>query len=352
MSITGSDSTGGAGIQTDIQTITAMGGYALSAITSITVQGADGMHKVHDLPCEMVVEQIESIFDNMHPVAVKVGLVRNPEVVIALRRQIVGCRYVVCAPGIMSSRGERLLDDVAIDVLAKYLLPISTLLMLRCNEAELMLGCSISTSDDMLKAARALVEKGAGAVMLRGGHLQEGYLTALLYVGKKNTHQFFTSPNTEGWQMHGVGGALSTAIATRLALGDGIEDAVSNAHVYMRNRVVYSAQSATQSLRHIEIYNKLMSLIAAHFSEAHDVAYYADALSVSPRYLSQITGRVVSKSPRQVIADYVANEAEQLLTNTELNIQEVANKLGFTSQALFCKFFKQQKGMSPSDWRK
>lgn len=348
LSITGSDSTGGAGIQADIKTITDLGGDALTVISSVTIQDKEGIHKIYDLPTSMVVGQARGIICSHHPQVVKVGLLRDAETIEALSNEIIACRSIVCDPGVLSSHGSRLMSDEAVHSFVRHLIPKSTLLMLRLEEAEIILSTHINSDDEMLHAAHCLTEMGATWVLLRGGKYSEGRLTALLY--GPDTRQFFTSYNMEGWQRHGVGGALSSAIATRLAIGDDMRSAISNAHSYIHSQVVY-AVADTQKMRPADIYNQFMSLIAAHYQEAHDVTYYASQLCISTRYLSQITGRMVGKSPKQVIDAYIMQQAHTLLDTTRLTIQEVAFRLGFSSQAMFSKFFKNQCGSTPSGRR-
>ena len=350
LSITGSDGTGGAGIQADVRTISAMGGVAVSAITCLTVQNPGKGLEIHDVPTELIISQVEAIIKGSRPRAVKVGLIRSAEAIRALRDEIVGCRHIVCDPGMLSVRGTRLMDDLAIDAFRRYLLPETTLLILQCSEVELMLGSSIQSDEDMLQAAKQLVDAGAKWVMLRGGRLTEGRLTALLY-GGEGTERFFTSYNIEGWQQHGVRGAMSSAIATRLAMGDNVPTAVRRAHDYMHNQVVYSADESVQQQRPADLYDQLMSLIAQHYTTAHDVTFYAEQLNITPRYLSIITNKVSGKSPKQIIDDYLLQEAKVLLTTTRLSVQEVSNKLGYSSQALFSKFFKGSEGITPSSYR-
>ena len=221
--------------------------------------------------------------------------------------------------------------------------------MLRCRDAEKMLGISIRTDDDMLDAARRLHEMGAEWVLLRGARHIKDRLIALLY--SQNKTQFFSSYNTEGWQKHGVAGALSAAITTRLGMGDDVPTAVRNAHDFIHSQVVY-AKPDEMGGRSIDIYNRFISLVAEHYRTAHDVAFYADRLCITTRYLSQVTDNVVGKSPKQIIADYLLSEAKTYLGTTRLTIQEIADRLGFSSQVLFCKFFKAQEKTSPSDYRK
>jgi hydroxymethylpyrimidine/phosphomethylpyrimidine kinase len=349
LSINGSDSSGFAGIQADIKTISAMGGHALTAITSVAVQDRTGIQNILDLPSEVIIGQVKSIVSNLHPKAIKVGLVRSADTMHRLKSIIGGTSRILLTAGIMTSNGERLMTDNAIDALKHYLLPEAALLMIRCNEAELLLRQSISTDDDMLKTAHRLMEMGAGAVLLRGGHQVKDRLTALLCT--PDDSRFFTSGNTEGWQKHGVGGALSAAIATRMAMGDDITAAISNAHDYIHSQVVYAVTARQHSRRAADIYNKFMTLIAEHYRQAHDVASYADRLAITMRYLSQVTDNVVGKSPKQVIADYLMKEAKALLANSRLSISEISFKLGFSSPAMFSKFFSNCEGCPPAEYR-
>ena len=368
LSINGSDSTGQSGIGADIQTIAALGGYAVTAVTCISThatemgQGAWGkgqedtdIHSISHAPCplplapDIVMKQVEESISLLHPRAIKVGLVTDSETVRLLRGEVIACRRLVVAPGIFDSDGRQMVSDDVIEAIARYLIPEALLLMLRCKDAEKLLGISIKTDDDMLEAARLLHEMGAEWVLLRGARHIKGRLIALLY--SQNKTQFFSSYNTEGWQRHGVAGALSAAITTRLGMGDDVPTAVRNAHDFIHSQVVYAKPDETGG-RAIDIYNRFVSLVTEHYRKAHDVAFYADRLCITTRYLSEVTSRVVGKSPKQIIADYIMSEAKMYLGTTRLTIQEIADRLGFSSQALFCKFFKSQENMSPSDYRK
>lgn len=352
LTITGSDTTGGAGVQADIQTITAMGGNAASVITTITSQNSQGIQSIFDLPTSVVRDQLLAIKADLHPRAIKVGMVRSVESIQLLRQEIVGCPLIVSAPGLLNARGFRLMDDASLTAYVRDVFPLVKLLVLKCSEAELILGQPVEGTQQMLQAAQRLLQMGPEAVLLRGGHFAEGQITSMLLLANAPSEpQFFSSPNREGWQMHGVGGTLSSAIATRLALGDDILTALHNAHTYLRSQVVYSVGSTPHSIRQVELYNRLMELIASSFRQSRDVSFYASQLSVTPRYLSEVTGRIVGKSPKQLIADYVTQELERALQGTSLNIQELAHDFGFSSQAALAKFFRQQKGCSPTDYR-
>ncbi|MBQ8222130.1 MAG: bifunctional hydroxymethylpyrimidine kinase/phosphomethylpyrimidine kinase [Bacteroidales bacterium] len=349
LTITGSDGAGVVGVQADIRTMSALGGYALTAITSVTIQNDDGSKSIDDLPSEMIIGQVRAIVKELHPKVVKVGLVRDVATIKMLKREIVAFQNVVIVPGIFSSEGRQLVSDDAIAAMKKHLLPMATLLILRSNEAEKILDLKIKTDDDMIKAARMFVDMGAESVLLRSSKHTDGLLTALLYEND-NTH-FFTSHNTEGWQKHGVGGALSSAIATRLAFGDDVATAIDKAHDYMHKQVVYAVTEIIQHSRKTVIYNKLMSLVADNYNKSHDVAFYADKLCISTRYLSQVTNDVVGISPKQIISDYVIKEAKILLQSTNYSIQEISDRLGFSSQSTFSSFFIKYEKCTPTFFR-
>lgn len=349
LSITGSDGTGGAGVQADIKTISAMGGSAVTAITSVTVQNRKGIHSVHALPAAVVGGQVRAVIDDVHPRAVKIGLVGDAETMAEVRNHIVGCPRVVVDPGVLSSSGHRLMDAAAISALVRHILPETTLLVLRCAEAELILDQKILTDDDMLAVAQRFVDLGVQWVLLRGGQHAKDRLTALLYGG--GTQRFFSSLNIEGWTRHGIGGALSSAITTRLAFGDDVPTAVEKAHEYIHSQVVYAVTLEGRRQRPADIYNRFLNLITTHYREAHDVAFYADRLAITTRYLSQITRDVVSKTPKQIIDEYLFREAGVLLSCTTLSVQEISQHLGFTSQVQFSRFVRAKGGATPTEMR-
>jgi len=321
-----------------------MGCRALTAATCIV------MRDVVNFPAHIIRQQIESVIAEGHPRAVKVGLIRTPEAAGVISEGIAGIRRIVVAPGIMASNNVQLVDDETIDAIRRRLVPMASLLVLRQVEAEKILGVRIVTDNDMVAAAQSFINMGAECVMIRGGRITEGRVSALLL--GHDTKQFFSSYNIEGWKQHGVGGALSTAVATRLGMGDGVPDAVRNAHEFVHSRIVYSVGGDGKRLRPADIYNAFMNHLSNNYQRAHDVAFYADRLCITPRYLSRITNESVSKSPKQVIADYLMGEARQMLENSRLSVKEVSDGLGFQAVSVFCKFFKQQEGCTPGEYRR
>lgn len=348
--INGSDSMGHSGLQADIRTVRDLGGSSVTVVTSVTMQNSRGISHIHELSPGLVIGQVRAVYEELHPAAVKVGMVNNAETIMQLHHEIVGCRNIVCSPVILSSSGARLMDDDAIHAYVRHLLPICRLLIIKCVDAEIVLGHAISTDADMRFAAREFHQMGAEWVLLRGGVYAKGRINALLSPPDAAQSQFFSSVNVEGWQRHGVGGTLSTAVATRLAYGDDVAGAISHAHSYLHSQVVYTSAHPS-SLQPHNLYNRFMSLLSDNYSTSHSVAYYAKQLSISTRYLSHITNTVSGSSPKQVIDSYLLQKGEQLLASTTLTIQQVSDLLGFSSQATFAKFFQAKKNLTPTAYR-
>ena len=346
--INGSDSLGYAGIQADIRTIKDMGCYAVTAITAVTIQNSMGITDIHELPSSLVVGQVKAVYEEMKPQAVKLGMACNVETIRAIAQEIVGCTNIVCSPVILASRGGVLMSNDSLLAYRQHLFPICKLLIIKCTDAEILLGHSICTDADMTEAASQLHKMGPQWVLLRGGTFVKGRIKALL--SGPECKKFFSSVNIEGWQQHGIGGTLSTAVAARLAKADDVPTAITNAHNYMHSQVVY-ASARPRSLQPHNLYNQFMTLLSQNYKTTHDVASYASWLSISSRYLSQITNSVCGRSPKQVIDDYLLQECEQMLSNTSLTIQQISIQMGFASQIAFAKFFKGRKGCAPTAYR-
>lgn len=347
--INGSDSMGHAGIQADIRTIKDFGCYAVTAVTAVTIQNSMGITDVHQLPTDLVAGQVKAVYEETVPHAVKVGMTDNAETIRAISQEIMGCPNIVCSPVVLASHGGLLMSNDSLTAYRQYLFPICKLLIIKCTDAEILLGKRITTDTDMKEAVVRLHQLGPKWILLRGGTFSEGHINALL--SGPDYLKFFSSVNIEGWQRHGVGGTLSTAIAARLAQKDDIPTAVNHAHNYMHSQVVY-ASARPKSLQPHNLYNQFMTLLSQHYTTAHDVSFYAVQLNISTRYLSQITSTVCGRSPKQIIDDYLIQECEQLLATTSLTIQQISLQLGFASQIAFTKFFRSRKKCSPTDYRK
>lgn len=232
LTIAGSDSSGGAGIQADIKTITAHKMYAMSAITALTAQNTTGVYGVLDTPPEFVAKQLDCIFTDIVPDAVKIGMVSNSEIIrtIASKLKEYDASNVVVDPVMVSTSGSKLLSDEALSALTESLLPLGTIITPNIPEAEVLCGFSIEDKEGMEKAARQIAQRLDTAILIKGGHLS-GTASDLLYVKGKST--WFEHPRVENPNTHGTGCTLSSAIACNLADGRGLAESVRQAKEYL-----------------------------------------------------------------------------------------------------------------------
>ena len=235
LSIAGSDCSGGAGIQADLKAISALGGYAATAITAITVQNTTGVRAIHSVPPVFVRGQIEAVMDDIHPDAIKIGMINDVEIVkvIAFCLRRYKPRFVVFDPVMVSTSGHKLIEDDAIGALTKELMPLSTLITPNLSEAEVLTGRALHSVEDMKTAAVELLKFGCKAVLLKGGHLEGGKMCDVLQIADEQAPHLFTSDKIESKNTHGTGCTLSSSIATLLALGHNLPDAVKRAKDYV-----------------------------------------------------------------------------------------------------------------------
>ena len=235
LTIAGSDCSGGAGIQADIKTISALGAYAASAITAITVQNTCGVEAIYPIPSAIVAGQIKAVLSDIRPNAIKIGMVNETEII----QCIVDClhefkpQHVVFDPVMVSSSGRKLIDFKAIEVLKRELIPEITLITPNLDEAEVLTGHQVTTVDDMKIAANEILSYGCKAVLIKGGHLTGINMTDVLRIQSIDTPFIFTSQQIHSHNTHGTGCTLSSAIATYLALGESIEKSVEKAKNYL-----------------------------------------------------------------------------------------------------------------------
>lgn len=230
LSIAGSDSSGGAGIQADLKTFSALGVYGATAITAVTAQNTVGVHAQCALPPQMVYDQIVAVVDDLHPSVVKIGMLSNSEIVSAVAEAL--GRYalpVVLDPVIVSSSGHRLLSEEAVDVIKEKLLPMSILTTPNIPEMEALTGVQISTDSTKSDAARHLLSYGVKAVLLKGGHEEGEVKRDLLFQthGDALNVEEFSTETIPTRNIHGTGCTLSSAIAALLARGLGLSEAVA-----------------------------------------------------------------------------------------------------------------------------
>ena len=236
LTIAGSDSGGGAGIQADLKTFAAHGVFGTSAITAVTAQNTLGVSAVHVVPPAMVRAQIDAVVSDLRPDAVKIGMLATHEIIATIVRAIDAhqLQNVVLDPVMIAKGGSRLLADEAIDGMA-MLLPRAALVTPNLAEAEVLLGSDVRDRPAMERAARALVDEGAGAALVKGGHLEgESVLDILFAEGKVHA---FESARIQTPHTHGTGCTLSSAIAAQLALGRPLVDAVAESIAYVRRAI-------------------------------------------------------------------------------------------------------------------
>jgi len=229
LTIAGSDSGGGAGIQADLKTFHAFGVFGTSAVTAITAQNTLGVSAIHPIPLDVVRAQIDAVANDLRPAAFKTGMLASAALVSTVARAIRDLRLAnyVMDPVMVATSGDRLLDADAESALAQELLPLATLVTPNLHEAEILTGASVTTLEEMGTAARRLVEMGAGAALVKGGHLGKGEAVDLLWdgSGEATWHRVrMETPHT-----HGTGCTLSAAVAAGLARGLPLPESVEHA---------------------------------------------------------------------------------------------------------------------------
>jgi len=230
LTIAGSDSGGGAGIQADIKSMSANGVYAASVVTALTAQNTLGVTAIHDVPPAFVTAQIDAVFADIAIEAVKIGMLSQPEVIFAVADGLRKWRprHVVLDPVMVATSGAALIADEAVDVLVRELFPLATLVTPNMQEAARLTGGAVAGNDaEMLAQARAILASGARAVLLKGGHSTGPLSRDLLLDG--NAETWFEAPRIATKNTHGTGCSLSSAIAANLARGMPLDYAVQSA---------------------------------------------------------------------------------------------------------------------------
>ena len=313
LTITGSDSTGGSGVQADIKTISELGGYAVSAITSITVQNTLGIQEFFDIPAEIVSGQIEAIMNDMQPNIVKIGMIRKVETLDVVIDALTKYRpeHIIYAPAIWSSNGDALMTEDVVSQIKYRLLPMCSVIVARKKE-----------SDIMLQDTKQL-------------RLAEGKGLEVYKLDNANSH--------------GLTNRFSSALAVYLNQGKKLDEALAMAQDFINVELVREGNLQGRSS---ELYNQFISQVVNFCRTYSDVHFYADQLNVSSRYLAQVTRRISGKTPKTIIDEYIVKEIERELSTTTHTVQEIANVFGFSSQAHLTKFFKKMKEITPSQYRR
>ena len=246
LTIAGSDSGGGAGIQADLKTFSALGCFGMSAITALTAQNTTGVRAIHGAPPDMLHDQIDAVVEDIGVDAVKIGMLHSPEIVKVVAEAIDrhALPHVVLDPVMVATSGAVLIDSPAIAALVRELFGRAVLVTPNLDEASLLVGRSLSTEQDMQAAAHELLAKGARAVLVKGGHLAGEVVSDLLQVAGAAPH-WMRAPRIHTHNTHGTGCTLSSAIAAHLALGMPLMDAVEAARTFVRGALAAGAAVKT-----------------------------------------------------------------------------------------------------------
>lgn len=250
LTIAGSDSGGGAGIQADIKAISATGSYAASAITAVTVQNTLGVEDVHPVPIPVITAQIRAVLSDIGADAVKIGMLHSAEVVLAVRDTLLQAQAegwlkkpfnLVLDPVMVSTSGHRLIEESAIEVLKSELVPIARVITPNVPEAEILAATEIQSQKDLPDVARKLSQGGRVSVLMKAGHLSEERLVDVFYNAEEDRFIELPSARVHTPNTHGTGCTLSSAFASYLAQGCTLDDAARAAKDYINSAIVSGA---------------------------------------------------------------------------------------------------------------
>ena len=232
LTIAGSDSSGGAGIQADLKTMIANGVYAMTAITALTAQNTTGVQGIFEVIPEFLEQQIDSVFTDIRPDAVKIGMVSSVGLIESIAKKLkqYEAENIVVDPVMVATSGSRLISEDAIGALKELLLPMATVLTPNIPETEVLSGMEVKTADDMIAAAKYISETYHCAVLCKGGH-QLNDANDLLY--RNGDYKWFNGKRIDNPNTHGTGCTLSSAIASNLAKGYDLDTAVERAKAYI-----------------------------------------------------------------------------------------------------------------------
>lgn len=235
LTIAGSDCSGGAGLEADMKTMSALGCYAMAVVTAVTAQNTCGVYAVQQVDDSIVSAQLNAVFADIPPRAVKVGMVGRASTIHVLGKELRNQDIpMVIDPVMVSTSGSRLMDEDAVGIFVSELLPLATVLTPNIPEAEVLAGMLIANEDDMRYAARKILDKGCRSVLLKGGHLG-GDEKADLLMDSDGNEQWLRHPTVNTPNTHGTGCTLSSAIASCLARELALAEAVDRAEEYLRN---------------------------------------------------------------------------------------------------------------------
>lgn len=259
LTIAGSDSGGGAGIEADLKTFTALGVYGMAAVTSITAQNTCGVHSVYDLPAQMVIDQIDAVAEDIGVDAAKTGMLSNAEIIEGVCESITRnqLNQVVVDPVMIAKSGDPLLQPEAIKTFINKMIPLAYLITPNIPEAEKLTGQKISSPTDVNRVVKQIADLGAKNVLLKGGHMGGKHAVDWLYDGENLTE--FTAPRINTPNTHGTGCTLSAAITSFLAKGINLYDAVRSAKNYLTVAIRHSFNlgKGVGPLNHFWVFSEL-----------------------------------------------------------------------------------------------
>lgn len=236
--VAGSDSGGGAGIQADIKAITALGGFAMTAVTAITAQNTLGVFDVWSVPIDSVIAQIDVTLADIGADIVKTGMLGSAELVEAVAERLSdrpGGIPLVCDPVMVATSGDRLLEDKSVGAIRSLMVPGARLVTPNAQEAEILTGKAVDTIDGQRRAAEALLELGANGALVKGGHVGGDRITDVLQT--TTGEWMFEGERLETTSTHGTGCTLASAIAAELAFGSSLPNAVEKARAYLHGAI-------------------------------------------------------------------------------------------------------------------
>ena len=244
LTIAGSDSGGGAGIQADIKAISAMGCFAASAITAVTVQNTVGVQAVHPMPLDILEGQIDCVLSDIGADAVKIGMLHSAEVVEVVARMLekYGIKNVVLDPVMVSTSGHRLIEESAIEVITKRLVPLARVITPNIPEAEILSGRKIENEEDFPEVAKMLSFGNKVSVLLKAGHLTGDDLVDYFYNAENGEVTLLPSKRVYTKNTHGTGCTLSSAFAAALARGEELSTAAASAKKYIEQAIISGAE--------------------------------------------------------------------------------------------------------------
>ena len=243
LTIAGSDSGGGAGIQADLKTFSAIGCYGMSVITALTAQNTRGVFGIHAVPPAFAVEQIDAVLHDIGADAIKIGMLYSAELIEAVAAALNkhGARTIVLDPVMVAQSGDKLLQDDAVEAIKAYLMPLAEVVTPNIPEAEVLVGQRIQSQKDAESAARALAAHGSRSILIKGGHWDDKHSSDLLYLAAEDRLIWLTAERIQTRNNHGTGCTLSSAIAGYLARGHATQTAVEKAKTFMNGAIAAGA---------------------------------------------------------------------------------------------------------------